>query len=59
MAEKIKSFIKNTITPLASFVMCDFLNVNLFLGYFGPSLKTLERTRRRCRTPRGRSRLRR
>jgi len=42
MAEKIKSFIKNTITPIASFVMCDFLNVNLFLGYFGPSLKTLE-----------------
>ena len=39
---KIMSFIKNTITPLASFVMCDFLNVNLFLGYFGPSLKTLE-----------------
>jgi len=42
MAEQVKSFIRNTITPLASFVMFDVLNVNFFLGYLGLSLETLE-----------------
>lgn len=42
MAEQVKSFIRNTITPLASFVMFDVLNVNFFLSYFGLSLETLE-----------------
>ena len=42
MAEQVKFFIRNTITPLASFVMFDVLNVNFFLSYLGLSLETLE-----------------
>ena len=42
MAEQVKSFIRSAITPLASFVLFDVLNVNFFLGYFGLALETLE-----------------
>jgi len=42
MAEQVKSFIRSAITPIASFVLFDVLNVNFFLGYFGLALETLE-----------------
>ena len=42
MAEQVKSFIRKTITPLASFVLFDVLNVNYFLGYLGLALETIE-----------------
>ena len=45
MAEQVKSFIRKTITPLASFVLFDVLNVNYFLGYLGLALETLEEDR--------------
>ena len=42
MAEQVKSFIGSAITPIASFVLFDVLNVNFFLGYLGLALETLE-----------------
>lgn len=42
MAEQVNSFIRKTITPLASFVLFDVLNVNYFLGFVGLALETLE-----------------
>ena len=42
MAGKQTSIIRRTITPLASFILIDVLNVNRYLGIFGLALETLD-----------------